>query len=271
MKNALSHIPIETLQSAVAGSVVYPPGGKFGPRVQQDIQLVLLYTGDMRVTIDDRELHVLPGHVALLKPGHEEMFTFSRMEETWHRWISVHVEPFSLELQDDLYRLPACLPISEPLNRLTDLMLILRQQANPADQVMRSLGLAALQLYPVETQKALLMQEKHPALYKSQSWIHEHYADDLSLKDIAGQADVSPEHLVRLYRRYERITPIQYLWRIRIQRATELLTSTGLTVTEIAHLSGFKTSHHLARLLKQATGKTASEIRRSVWGSFITR
>jgi len=266
MKNELSHIPLETLQSAAAGSVVYPPGGKFGPRFQRDIQLVLLYTGDMRVAIDGREQHVLPGHAALLMPGHEELFTFSRMEETWHRWISIHIEPLSRELQDELYRLPACLPISEPLNRLADLMLILRQQTDPADQAMRSLGLAALQLYPVETQKALLMQEKHPALYKSQSWIREHYADNISLKDIAGQAGVSPEHLVRIYRRYERITPIQYLWRIRIQRATELLTSTGLTVTEIAHLSGFKTSHHLARLIKQSTGKTALEIRRWSWG-----
>lgn len=269
--SALSRVSPETLRSAEAGSVVYPPGGKFGPRIQPDIQLVLLYTGEMRVAVDGRELRVPPGHVALLKPGHEEMFAFSRTEETWHRWISVRIDPLSRELRDDLYRLPAFLPVSEPMNRLVDLMLALQKQAVPAEQAMHSLGLAALQLYPVETQKALLMQEKHPALYKSQSWIREHCADDLSLKDIAGHAGVSPEHLVRIYRRYEQITPVQYLWRIRIRRATELLTSTGLTVTEIAHLSGFKTSHHLARLIKQSTGKTASEIRRSAWGSFMTR
>lgn len=79
------------VKSAWAGSVVYSPGGRFGPRIQQDKQMIMLYTGEMNVKIDERELHVEPGNVLLLKPGHEETFLFSKTEETWHRWISIHV------------------------------------------------------------------------------------------------------------------------------------------------------------------------------------
>lgn len=251
--------------SAVAGSVVYPPGGKFGPRIQKDIQLVMLYTGEMSVTIDGRELHVQPGHVVLLLPGHEEQFAFSKTEDTWHRWIAVHVPELEEKSREAFRRLPEYLPLTEDMNRLTDLLLRLQRDATPSDPVILQLGLAALHLYPVESQRSMDQMEKHPAIYSALSWIREHYAEEVTLKEMAAVAKVSPEHLVRLFKQYEQATPFQYLWSFRIQKAVELLTNTGLTVTEIALRCGFKTSHHFARQLKQSTGRTASEIRQLSW------
>ncbi|MCM3626974.1 AraC family transcriptional regulator [Paenibacillus glycanilyticus] len=251
--------------STVAGSVVYPPGGRFGPRIQQDIQLVMLYTGEMSVTVDGRELHVQPGHVVLLLPGHEEQFVFSKTEDTWHRWIAVHVQQLEEETRESFRLLPEVLPLNEDMNRLTDLLLRLQRDASPSDSVMLQLGLAALHLYPVESRRTLHQKEKHPAIYSALSWIREHYAQEVTLKEIAAFSKVSPEHLVRLFKQYEQATPFQYLWNFRIQKAVELLTNTGLTVTEIALRCGFKTSHHFARQLKQATGRTASEIRQLSW------
>lgn len=259
-------LPFESVRSAMAGSVVYPPGGRFGPRIQQDIQLVMLYSGEMNVRIDGRELHARPGHVVLLKPGHEEAFQFSRTEETWHRWIAVHVRPLPPETKEILYRLPEILPLTEEMNRLTDLMLKLQREIPWEDPTLLSLGMAAVHLYPREKERALPDREKHPAVYAALSRIHEHYALDVTLDDLARSAGVSPEHLVRLFRVSEKTTPIQYLWRYRVERAVMLLTNTGLNVSEIALRCGFKTPHHLARLVKQSTGRTASEIRRLSWG-----
>lgn len=262
MANAMS---FESINAVTSGSIVYPPGGRFGPRIQQDFQLVMLYTGEMTVTIDGRVLHVQPGHTVLFKPGHEESFIFSRTEETRHRWVAVHVPDLEEGAREDLYALPEYLPLTEEMNRLTDLILNLQRQSLPTDPVLRSLALAALHLYPKESTRVLLQKEKHPAVYAALVWIHEHYDEDVTLKAIAVHAGVSAEHLVRLFKQFEQTTPIHYLWRYRIERAVELLTNTGLNVTEIAHRCGFKTSHHLARLMKQSTGRTASEIRQLSW------
>ncbi|MEX2103818.1 MAG: hypothetical protein WD907_00600, partial [Bacilli bacterium] len=64
--------PYHAIINTYADSVVYPPGGQCGPRVQQDIQLVLLHTGHMDIEIDDKLISFEPGHVVLLKPGHLE-------------------------------------------------------------------------------------------------------------------------------------------------------------------------------------------------------
>ncbi len=261
-------LPFAEPRAAYAGSVVYPPGGKFGPRIQQDIQLVMLYTGEMNVTIDGRLLSVSPGHVALLRPGRLENFIFSKSEQTWHRWIAVRVSVVDERLRRILDELPEVLPLTEPMNRLADLMLQRqRQVARPDDPVLRSLGLAALHLYPNEPVRNVRAEEKHPAVYAAIDYIRTHYADPISLTLLASHAGVSPEHLLRLFKRHEDQPPIGYLWRFRVERAVDLLTNTGLTVTEIADRCGFQTSHHLARLLKKTTGSTAKEIRRLSWNA----
>lgn len=259
------NIRFDSLEYAVAGSIVYPPGGRFGPRVQQDVQLVMLYTGEMNVTIDERHIKVLPGQLMLLKPGHEETFIFSKTEQSWHRWIAVHLTEVSNETLEALYQLPECLALTEEMNRLTDLMLIVQRQVPKDDSAILSLGHAAIHLYPIESKRVLLQKEKHPAVYSTLSWIHEHFSEEITLEKLAVQASLSPEHLLRLFKSNVQSTPIHYLWEYRVDRAVELLTSTGLTVSEIAHRCGFKTSYHLARLIKQFTGKTATEIRQLSW------
>lgn len=266
MNDIRTLIPYDDVRHATTGSIVYSPGGRFGPRIQQDIQLVLLYTGEMNVTIDGSLLHVPAGHVVLLKPGHEESFAFAKDEETWHRWIAVHVSSLTAAARDYLDSLPVCQPLSDEMNRLADMMLTMQPDVPPDDPLNCSLGLAALQLYPAETMRMKRRTEKHPSVYMATSWIRDHYADEMTLPELASRAGISAEHLVRLFNRYESVTPIQYLWNYRIERGIELLAHTGLTISEVADRCGFKNPHHFARLIKQSTGKSPSQIRKISWG-----
>lgn len=68
--------PYGAISSAFAGSVVYPPGGHYGPRVQSDIQFVLLHTGNIQLELDDKELQFDVGQIFILKPGHREKLVF---------------------------------------------------------------------------------------------------------------------------------------------------------------------------------------------------
>lgn len=258
--------PYDAVQRAVAGSIVYPPGGRFGPRVQQDIQLVLLYAGEMSVRVDGNPLHVQPGNAVLLKPGHEESFVFSEQEETWHRWISISLSSLPQHTRDYLYNLPVCQPLSEEMNRLVDLMLAIQANVPADDPLNRNLGLAALHLYATELLRMKRQYDKHPSVYQAIAWIREHYAEEISLRDLAEQVGMTPGHLIRLFRRDEGVTPMQYVWRCRIERSQVLLAHTGLTVAEVARRCGFKDAHHFARAIKQSTGKTPSQIRKKSWG-----
>lgn len=260
-----SPLNLTDIKHCFAGSVVYPPGGLFGPRIQQDVQLVMLYTGGMEVRIDDKTHHIRPGNVAILLPGHQESFRFAVDQETWHRWIAVRFHELSLPSLEYLNRMRFHVPLTEEMNRLTDLMLSMLPLVSTDSQLMRSLGLAALNMYPIETNPSSGKNEKHPSIYRTISWILDHYGEDVSLTTLASQSGVSPEHLIRLFRRYQKVTPMQYLWGFRIERAIELLIHTGLTVSEIALRCGFKTSHHFASMMKRQRGQTPTDIRNNHW------
>ncbi|MFD0697433.1 helix-turn-helix domain-containing protein [Paenibacillus sp. GCM10027628] len=264
MDDRNEHFPFPRIQSTAAGSIVYPPGGRFGPRLQQDIQLVLLHTGQMEVSIDG-ELHkAQSGNVVILKPGHMEQFHFSKNKETWHRWIAVNLTPITDETYEHLQTLPFSLPISEDLNRLTDLILSLQSSYPRTSETMRSLGLSALHLY--ESEQSRIRQESiHPSVHRAKSLIQLNFHDDMSLEQLASDVGLSPEHLVRLFRKFEETTPMKYLWNCRVLRANEMLTQTGLSIGEIANRCGFKTSYHFARIIKQTTGRTPTEIRFQHW------
>ncbi|MCD1257625.1 helix-turn-helix transcriptional regulator [Paenibacillus athensensis] len=250
-----------------AGTVIYPPGGRYGPRWQQDYQLVLLHAGEMTVTVDGEAYPIKPGYAILLRPGHQESFRFAEHQNTWHRWIAIQLLPAAIDCDDASPDAgpPVWTPIPDELNRLTDLMLALKPEHTDESEVMRSLGYAALQLFAAQTGRAGA-SAAHPSVALAKQLVQERYADELQLQHLAERAGVSAEHLVRLFRQHDDTTPMRYVWRYRVDRAVELLAQTGLSMTEIADRCGFKTTFHLARLVKKQTGSTPSDIRAATRG-----
>jgi AraC-like DNA-binding protein len=66
-----------------------------------------------------------------------------------------------------------------------------------------------------------------------------HFAEPISLADLARLSGMSKFYLVRAFRSAYGETPIRYLTRRRIERAQDLLRSANLTVTEVCMLVGF--------------------------------
>jgi AraC-like DNA-binding protein len=268
-KGEAEEIPLLPVKSARAGTVIYAPGGSLGPRIQQDLQLVLLHTGAMSVEIDKVVLQLPTGHITLLKPGHEEDFVFAKTQETWHRWIAISVEAVPVSMQQMLNGLPANIPISDRMNRIVELMLLLDNSGISFEAALNDLGRAALMLYVSEAKHYSSIEIVHPAVLAVKEYVQQNYAQDLSLQLLSRIASITPEHLIRVFQKDVGITPIKYLWNYRVNQGVELLRSTGLSIGEIAERIGFKTSYHFARIIKQQTGKTASEVRKDSWQGHI--
>lgn len=90
-----------------------------------------------------------------------------------------------------------------------------------------------------------------------------HYAEELTVEQIAASASISPSECLRCFRDMIGTTPNQYLRTQRAQRAAELLCGTGLPVTEIAAQCGFQDSSYFARAFRQVYGCGPTEYRRS--------
>ena len=70
-------------------------------------------------------------------------------------------------------------------------------------------------------------------------YMERHYAQDLSIGQLASQFGYSREHFSRLFKRGTGVTPDRYLTEIRLQSALDDLLNTGDTVAQIAQHNGF--------------------------------
>jgi len=81
-----------------------------------------------------------------------------------------------------------------------------------------------------------------------------HYCLPLKLDQIAGHANFSRYHFIRLFKRVYRQTPHQYLTRKRIERAKVLLRSEKVSVTEVCFAVGFESVGSFSTLFTRHVG-----------------
>jgi AraC-like DNA-binding protein len=97
--------------------------------------------------------------------------------------------------------------------------------------------------------------------------IHASYAEPLGVDELARTAMMSRFHFTRVFRDEVGVAPYQYLLRVRIARATELLRSGRCSVTEAALSVGFQDFSRFARTFRAHTGKRPVDVLRAPRGS----
>ena len=91
-------------------------------------------------------------------------------------------------------------------------------------------------------------------------YIHAHYAQDISINNLANGANISRSYLTRQFHEVTGVTPLYYLKKYRFARAMEYLQS-GASVTEIANDVGFQSLSHFSREFKKELGVSPTEYR----------
>ena len=91
--------------------------------------------------------------------------------------------------------------------------------------------------------------------------IEQRYMEPLTVRILAHSCSMSESVFTRSFKRVYGCTPVQYLIKIRLEAAKELIASTDLTFEEIAKSCGFKTAKYFGDMLKKNEHITPRELR----------
>lgn len=91
--------------------------------------------------------------------------------------------------------------------------------------------------------------------------INNEFASKVSAEDICKHVNLSPARLRQLFRKETGLSPFQYLKRLRMQKAANLLLRSFLSIKEVAFQSGARDLSHFVRDFKQYYGVTPSQFR----------
>jgi AraC-like DNA-binding protein len=87
----------------------------------------------------------------------------------------------------------------------------------------------------------------------------------LSLKDVSQSLRVHPAYLSREFSKYfNDLSFGEYIRKLRIEKAIQLLNDSKYSLGEIAYLSGFSDQSHFIRIFKKHTGKNPSSYRKNL-------
>ena len=110
--------------------------------------------------------------------------------------------------------------------------------------------------------QAALSDQDTIRIQKMLNFLHRNFADNLSLKEIAGAADVSERECLRCFKKMLQTSPVQYLLKYRVMQGAEmLLANPASSISEVAAYCGFESPSNFAKMFKRFYSCTPREYR----------
>lgn len=97
---------------------------------------------------------------------------------------------------------------------------------------------------------------------RSIDYISQYYMEDIRIGDLAKESHISETHFRRVFTSYMHMSPLEYINKVRIQTACEILKKTDEPISDIAYKCGFTTNSTFNRNFRQLMGMSPAEWRK---------
>lgn len=100
-------------------------------------------------------------------------------------------------------------------------------------------------------------------VYTVFAFIHEHYSENIRLTELAAKCYMTEAHFSRTFKELLGEPPVSYINRYRINMATALLSTTALSLKEIAARVGFSDAAYFSRAFRKYKGESPTAYMKS--------
>lgn len=245
---------------------------------QATFSMAYIRKGNFRFKVFRNDLDAYSGLFLLCKPGYEhqvahvhdipDQCTIFSFEPESVATLMPYAQTFSwfFDNPDIQSILVKATPEMELLHqRIFALLQQPRYSQLSAEQLMTSLFLLILSAgSPLQPLPVLNDKQKRnylPVIENVKAFINDHYADDISLSQLAAIGHMSPFHFNRLFKQVTAASPYNYMLQVRLKEAQLQLSDTRLPVTDIAFATGFNSLEHFSAAYKKQFGKSPSAVR----------
>ncbi len=93
-------------------------------------------------------------------------------------------------------------------------------------------------------------------------YIKEHFCEKLTLDSLAEVANYSKQTLITKFKRDHLMTPVEYITRLRVNKAKDLLVNSNLSIAVISEKCGYETPYYFSNTFKKHIGVSPLQYRR---------
>lgn len=103
-----------------------------------------------------------------------------------------------------------------------------------------------------------------PMITRAKSFIKDNQAEDLSLGQVAKAVNASTFYFCKMFKKATGLNFTEYLSRVRVEKAKNLLLNPNLRISEIAYEVGFQSLTHFNRVFKKIVGQSPTDYRQQL-------
>lgn len=106
-------------------------------------------------------------------------------------------------------------------------------------------------------------QNVRKEIAEAKRYVMNHISEKAGMEEMAKRLGLNPTHFSRLFRLETGLTFIEYVTRVKMEHARDLLNQTNLTIVEIAEQLGYDNVSYFIKLFRNFSGMTPAEFRKS--------
>jgi AraC-like DNA-binding protein len=130
------------------------------------------------------------------------------------------------------------------------------------EYVVKLLSIFAEHLSLVSNQLVVSQQnDEPPVIRRAKEYISAHQGEELRLTGVARAVNTSPFYFCKMFKKATGLNFTDYVSRVRIEKAKNLLLNRNLRVSEIAYEVGFQSLTHFNRVFKKVLGVPPTQYR----------
>lgn len=239
----------------------------FFPHIHHELELMYVVEGAIDAAVDFRERRLQPGDLAVIFPHSVHGYLIpSPLPSVNRMWGMVIAPPLTGEFEQHLNQMSARQPFIPALAMNPEVCHIIQQMFRNHYAERPLITKAYLQLLLAYIWPQLEVEPKNgrqmeDILSRVIQYVLDHYRRPLHAKDVAATLGISPYYLARIFSQQLHMSFNDYVNRLRIQAAQDLLRSTDRPVTEVMLEVGFESQSTFNRVFRDIQGITPREYR----------
>ena len=220
---------------------------------RENLMLICICQGDLHCCFEDVKYTAGPGQVAFFDCRQPHEYSSSMLsEQVWILFNGLNAR----ELYRRILQSRGGRHVFAP-NAFPSLIQAIRELVDSCSAGARMSESACSQLIHRVLCELLLGgegQAENEAVAAALRCIHSRLHQPLTVRDAAAAARLSPAHFSRVFKAQTGYSPYEYMLLRRIDEAKHLLTSTGLSVKEVAYQVGYNSEENFIHSFQKKVG-----------------
>lgn len=241
------------------------------------VSIIYILSGSCTYTIQGKSYAVKKGDVIICNPGIFHGKNFTNTEEVSEFQVgfhNIHLEHLPKEylIQEDACPVIQLTTYEQDFYNVYSEIIVEQEKNEPG--VHLSLKILIMKLI------VILLKETYPYIKKEEhnyfnfesydrttivntllTYFNENYMNKISLDKISKNMYLSPVYISKIFKEETGETPINYLIKIRLEKAKELLEEDRLSIKEVAQNIGYNDAYYFSRLFKKYYGCPPTQYR----------